>query len=121
MTSSSSPDSDEEHSASRRARFVSGLYDGSCELTRFRFVDDFALDSTMTGSGVGEPLLSGVGEQSCSGLYDGSCEAVRFRFSDAFLGVVIVAGSGVGDRLLSGVCERLLRGLYVGSCEVLHF
>jgi hypothetical protein len=96
--SSSSPDEDDPPSP--RARFFSGLYDGSLETARFRFAGDLVLGMDVALDFVGSDFDLGIG----------SCEvAVGIGSSDAALDIV---GDGEGDE----VCEsELSPGLYVGS------
>jgi hypothetical protein len=120
--SSSSPDEDDPPSP--RARFFSGLYDGSLETARFRFEGDLALGVDVALDFVGNEFDLGIGscevaagigssdvaldivgddegDEFCEselspGLYVGSAGATRLRFPDALLLLGMVGGSVCG-------------------------
>jgi hypothetical protein len=119
--SSSSPDED---APSPRARFFSGLYDGSLETARFRFAGDLVLGMDVALDFVGSDFDWGIescevaagiggsdialdvvgddeGDEFCEselspGLYVGSAGAARLRFPDALLLPGMVGGCVCG-------------------------
>lgn len=92
------PPSSDEESPSRRVR-LSGLYVGSCETARFRFVDVLLLEGVgKVGDGSGEGSGEDAGEPF--GLYVGSSETARLRLAGAFL-----LGGVVGFVIFVGLAE----------------
>jgi hypothetical protein len=115
--SSSSPDEDEPPSP--RARFFSGLYDGSLETARLRFEGDLVLGMDVALDFVGSDFDLGIGSRDAAldvvgddegdefceselspGLYIESAGATRLRFPDALLLLGMVGGfvcGGAGE------------------------